>query len=139
MVSNTIKQSLGSVIILLAIACTNNNIREENSAKSKIKFVKDSCNIILAEGHQNINTFGCRNCHSINDYGPRSKQHIPLFIEISALDSIKLADYVFKYKHNGMYSKEFKKDGQRLDSLDNCQKRAMIAYIKSYHRSNPKN
>lgn len=138
MVLNTIKLSLGSVIILLAIACTNGNIRVENSAKSKIKLSKDFCNVILADGRKSINTLGCRNCHSINDYWPRSKPNIPLFIEISALDSIKLADYIFKDKHNGMYTREFKKDGQRIDSLDNCQKRAIIAYIKGYSHSNPK-
>lgn len=137
MVLNTIKLGLGSLFVLLILACSGNKVKEKKQSGTTM-LNKNSCNLSLANGRQIVNKLGCRNCHSRNDYGPAPMKNIPLFIKVSAMDSIKLAEYIFKTRHNNMYNKELKDSGKKLDSLNDCERKDMISYIKSYQHIKPK-
>ncbi|SHG41976.1 hypothetical protein [Pedobacter caeni] len=131
---NTIRLSLISLMIFLMFACTSNNKEQQKGLKEKT----DPCRLYLYEGNTILSEIGCRNCH-LRAGTQRLAPNIPLFKELSAMDSLKLKDYIFKSKHNGMYSNELKSSGEKLDSLTECQIRNLTHYIKNFNRNIPKN
>lgn len=59
------------------------------------------------------------------------------FRELSNLDSLKLIEYVFKKKHNGWYEKNGTFMASRMDTLNDCEIKSVIRYIKDYNRDTP--
>ena len=133
MVLSSIRLSLGSLIICTLFTCTG-KVNKENSIQQVVKAVKDTCNLELSRGRRLITNLSCTNCHIVWDNGPRMRKNIPLFTDLSAMDSLKLRDYVFKTKHNGMYIKDFPDAGKKIDSLSECDKNNLIHYIKDHNK-----
>lgn len=133
MVLSLIRLSLGSLGMCVLFACTG-SVNNKNRIPQVIKAVKDTCNLDLTGGRRLIANLSCTNCHIVWDNGPRMRKNIPLFTELSAMDSLKLRDYVFKTKHNGMYIKDFSDAGKRIDSLSECDKNNLIHYIKDHNK-----
>jgi hypothetical protein len=133
MVSNIIRLSLGSFIICLLLSSCNS--QESKHIKDVTYTKNDTCRLDLSRGEAVILKLGeCRYCHLINDV-PRFKKNIPIFKELATLDSLKLSNFIFVGKHNGMYKKVFPQVVKRIDSLDDCQKRNLIHFIKDAGRN----
>ncbi|AMP98929.1 hypothetical protein AY601_2024 [Pedobacter cryoconitis] len=128
MVSNIIRLSLGSFTICLFLSSCNS--QESKHIKDVTYTKNDTCRLDLSKGEAVILKLGeCRYCHLINDV-PRFKKNIPIFKELAAFDSLKLSNFIFVGKHNGMYKKVFPQVVKRVDSLDDCQKQNLIHFIK---------
>jgi len=136
MASNFKNLSLGSLLICVVIACTNNPSKE--AAKS-VKQLTDTCGDLKQyTGSFILSDVGCSGCHTLAD--KRSFPELPTFSEVAATDSLKLSNYIFKTKHNNLYIKEpmLREHGnKKLDSLSDCQKKSLIHYIKDYDRNIP--
>ncbi len=133
MILHSVRLSLGSIIICLFLSSCNS--QESKHIKDVTYTENDICNLDLSRGEAVILKLGeCRYCHLINDV-PRFKKNIPIFKELAALDSLKLSNFIFAGKHNGMYKKVFPQVVKRIDSLDDCQKRNMIHFIKNTGRN----
>jgi len=128
---NTIKLNLSSLLICLLIACTGSN-KKETAKKSDIK--KDTCKLDLYIGSNIEFSLGCANCH--HKMGDRMFPNSPTFSELSAMDSLKLKDFIFKSKHKGMYPEYYKV--KRPDTLSECEIQNLMHYIKNFSRENPK-
>ncbi len=76
---------------------------------------------------------GCDNCHT--QLGSNKFKDIPTFSGISAIDSLKMIDFAFKKRHNGWYNKNLK--SVRMDTLNDCEIKSVIRYIKDYNRDLP--
>lgn len=137
MVLSSIRLSLGSLIMCVLFACTGAT-NNENKIPEVIKAVTDTCNLELSGGRRLIANLSCINCHIVWDNGPRMRKDIPLFAELSGMDSLKLRNYVFKTKHNGMYIKDFPDAGKKIDSLSECDKNNLIHYIKDHNKGHIK-
>jgi len=124
----SIKLSLGSLLVLCIMACSNHrplNIPEQKTDQTEL------CRLTPAAGVMVITKLGeCRFCH-LRLNGPRMRENIPLFKELMVLDSFKMSDYIFKSKHNGMFIKDYPEAGRTIDSLDDCERRNLIHYIKT--------
>ncbi|QNK60988.1 hypothetical protein H7F33_10335 [Pedobacter sp. PAMC26386] len=130
---NIIKLSLGSLIIFCSLFACNNS--QSKQVKSVIIVQKDSCRLDLSKGEAVVLNLGeCRYCHLRNDV-PRFKKNIPIWKELAGMDSLKLSNFIFVGKHNGMYKKVFPAVLKRIDSLDDCQKRNLIHFIKAASRN----
>ena len=128
MVSNTIKLSLGSALLLLAFACLNP--KQENVNLAPI----DTCKYNRYNTGQVISNLGCKNCHIQQIL---RMENIPTFGEIASIDSLKLMNYVFKKKHKGWYSKNGTFKATRMDTLSECEIKSVIRYIKDFNRDIP--
>lgn len=128
MVSNTIKLSLGSTLLLLAFACLNP--KQENVNLEAI----DTCKYNRYNTGQIISNLGCKNCHIQQIL---RMENIPTFSELSNIDSLKLMSYVFKRKHKGWYSKNGTFKAARMDTLSECEIKSVIRYIKDQGRDKP--
>lgn len=137
MVSNLIKLNLGSLLICVVIACSSNTGRENTQL---VKTLTDTCGDLRKyTGSFILSHVGCSGCHSAGE--KRTFSDIPTFSEVAATDSLKLSDYIFKTKHDSLYTKEpmLKEHGnKKLDSLSECQKKSLIHYIKDSNRKIPK-
>lgn len=123
---------LSSLAICFIIVAYNNN-RPLQSQKSK-SVLKDSCRLERSTGSMVIAKVGeCRHCHLMFDV-PRMRAHIPIMNEIAALDSLKLSDYLFRSRHNGMYTKSYPSSNKAIDSLDECERKNLIHFIKNAGR-----
>ncbi|MDO7742733.1 MAG: hypothetical protein MUP99_03135 [Pedobacter sp.] len=132
MILSSIKQSLGSLIILgLLIACTS-----EAKVESRRGFLisTDTCKADLIEGRILVGKLSCTNCHLVLDEAPRMRKNIPLLREISMMDSLKLSSYIFDTKHNGMFIKDYPDSKKILDSLSECDKSNLTHYLKEHNR-----
>jgi len=137
MVSNTIKLSLGSLFLIFAISCTNGNHKKIEQSKVSTA-LKDTCQLDLGAA-QNIELgVGCGNCHTYDD--KRRYPKLPTYAEISAMDSLKLSNFIFKTRHNGYFLKDtilLNHNNKALDTLDECEKRNLMFFIKSVNRKFP--
>lgn len=137
MVSNTIKLSLGSLLLIFAISCTNGNHKKIEQTKTS-NVLKDTCQLDLGAA-QNIELgVGCGNCHTYDE--KRRYQKLPTYSEISAMDSLKLSDFIFKTRHNGYFLKDtmlVNHNNKALDTLNECEKRNLMFFIKSVNRHFP--
>lgn len=133
---NTIRLSLGSLVICMVLACTNTPTTGTKALQINTAKI-DTCSLKLYIGSRIESDMGCRNCHIKSD-SSKLAPNIPIFRELSAMDSLTLKNYIFKSKHNGMYSNELKPSGEKLDKLTDCQIRNMMHYIKNYGRDIPK-
>lgn len=131
MVSNIIKLSLGSLLVLVVFACTNGSKNTKNITPKKIV---DTCRYYRYDARQIVSNLGCYNCHVRTD---ERLFKIITFSELSKIDSLKIIDYAFTKKHKGWYSKTgtFKKS--RMDTLSDCEIKSAIRYIKDYNRNIP--
>ncbi|WP_316824327.1 hypothetical protein [Pedobacter miscanthi] len=127
MALNTIKINLGSIILVILIAC---NARTENR-KDKASN-QDTCKYYRYDAHQIVSNLGCQNCHV--PYGDRMDKNIFTFREISVMDSLKLINYAFKKKHKGWYSTIGTFKASRMDTLSDCEIKSVIRYIKDSGR-----
>lgn len=129
---NIIKLSLGSLAIcFIIVACNNNRPLQSRESKSVLK---DSCRLERSAGSMAIAKVGeCRHCHLMFDV-PRMRADIPILNEIAALDSLKLSDYLFKSRHKGMYPKSYPSSNKAIDSLDDCERKNLIHFIKNAGR-----
>jgi len=130
MVFNTIKLSLGSLLILLFFNCQN----AKKSNKKIIKKSTDTCKYYRYDARQIVSNLGCYNCHVKN--GERWYK-MPTFRELSAMDSLKLVDYAFTRQHKGWYSKDGTFKSAKMDTLTDCEIKSAIRYIKDYGRDIP--
>ncbi len=131
MASNTIKLSLGSILLCLFFACTI----EPRSNKSVFqkKNVTDTCGYSKYNARQIMTGLGCDNCHT--KLGSAKFRDIPTFSDISTFDSLKMIDFAFIKRHNGWYNKNLK--ASRMDTLTNCEIKSVIRYIKDFGRDVP--
>jgi len=137
MVSNTIKLSLGSIFLIFVISCTNG--KPGDIMKSKMQNTpKDTCQLDLGKA-QNIELgVGCGNCHTYDE--KRRYPNLPTYAEISAIDSLKLSEFIFKTRHNGYFLRDtilLNHTNKALDTLGECEKRNLIFFIKSVNRRFP--
>ena len=131
MVSNTIRLSLGSLLILSMLACRSKPDSVTNIAPKK---TIDTCRYYRYDARHIVSNLGCYNCHVRTD---ERLFKIITFSELSKIDSLKIIDYAFTKKHKGWYSKTgtFKKS--RMDTLSDCEIKSAIRYIKDYNRNIP--
>lgn len=127
---NIIKLNLSSAIICLLIACSGN---KKESVKMPV-LKPDSCKLDLYVGSNIEFSLGCANCH--HKMGDRMFPKSPTFSELSAMDSLKLKDFIFKSKHKGMYPEYYRV--KRPDTLSQCEIQNLMHYIKNFNRENPK-
>ena len=135
MVRNII--SLGSIAIVLFISCNQGNKRTE-SAKSKPAMQKLSCILDLGATESIELHVGCGNCHTSN--ANRAFSNVPTYAEIAAIDSLKLSDFIFKKRHNGYFLRDtilLNHNNKAIDTLDECERRNLIHFIKSNNRRIP--
>lgn len=126
MVLNTIKITLGSILLLLAIAC---------HTQEKKKSDQNTCRYYAYDAHQIVSNLGCKNCHV--PYGDRMDKNILTMKEISIIDSLKLVNYTFTKKHKGSYSKNGAFKTTIMDTLNECEIKSVIRYIKDSGRDIP--
>ncbi|MGN7989213.1 hypothetical protein ACTJKC_17830 [Pedobacter sp. 22226] len=131
MVSNTIRLSLGSLLIFLMLACRSEPDNVTNVAQKK---PIDTCRYYRYDARHIVSDLGCYNCHVKN--GERWYE-MPTFKELSAMDSLKLIDYAFTKKHKGWYSKNGTFKTVKMDTLSDCEIKSAIRYIKDYNRDLP--
>ncbi|GAA4208986.1 hypothetical protein GCM10022289_33780 [Pedobacter jeongneungensis] len=131
MVSNIIKLSLGSLLVLIFFNCKN----AEKRGKNMTKISTETCNYYKYDAHQIVSNLSCYDCHLRTN--ERLDNNIPTFGELSAMDSLKLVDYAFTKKHKGDYSKEGAFKTSRMDTLTDCEIKSAIRYIKDYGRDIP--
>jgi len=129
-VSNLIKLSLGSLLIFVMLACTN----ETKSIKQISTEAIDTCKYYRSDARQVVSNLGCYNCHV--KAGDRWYDMLT-FKELSNLDSLKLIEYVFKKKHKGWYEKNGTFMASRMDTLNDCEIKSVVRYIKDYNRDTP--
>ncbi|RLJ77198.1 hypothetical protein [Pedobacter alluvionis] len=131
MVSNTIRLSLGSLLILSMLACRS---KPDNVTHIAPKKTIDTCRYYRYDARHIVSNLGCYNCHVRTD---ERLFKIITFSELSTIDSLKIIDYAFTKKHKGWYSKTgtFKKS--RMDTLSDCEIKSAIRYIKDYNRNIP--
>ncbi|TCO30820.1 hypothetical protein EV200_101259 [Pedobacter psychrotolerans] len=133
MVSNIIRLSLGSMLFLLTAACVNKPLSNQKTlGKGKIV---DTCRYYRYEAGQIISTLGCRNCHLAPDLELKDDRGWPTFRGLANMDSLKLIKYVFKEAHKGWYSKTGTFKASRMDTLNDCEIKGAIQYIKDAGRS----
>ena len=137
MASNILKLSFGSILISVLFACTGTP--EKGSVKHQPSTIKkDTCELRSYIGDNIDLKVGCSGCHG--PWDKRTYPNVPTFSEISAIDSLRLVTFIFKTKHKGYYLKEpmLRDHGnKKLDSLDDCQKRNLVHFIKNYNRKIP--
>ncbi|GAA4208990.1 hypothetical protein GCM10022289_33790 [Pedobacter jeongneungensis] len=129
MVSNIIKLSLGS-ILLVYFSCQNADNNKINVKVSPI----DACKYYRYDAGQTISNLGCKNCHLLSDMEIKDDRGWATFGGLAKMDSLKLIDYVFKKKHKGWYSKNGTFKTARMDTLTDCEIKSVIRYIKDYGR-----
>ncbi|WP_157255358.1 hypothetical protein [Pedobacter sp. Leaf216] len=135
MVSNIIRLSLGSLLIIsFIIGCTGKN-NKEAATKNRAKMLVDTCDALyLAKGSDLEFNIGCRSCHVEQEkrYYPK----VPSYFELSKMDSLKLRDFIFISKHKGYFKSErfLSNKIKTLDSLSDCDRKNLIHYIKEYNR-----
>ncbi|MET4138470.1 hypothetical protein [Pedobacter sp. UYP1] len=134
--SNIIRLNLGSLIVCAIISCTNNSGKSHSQVSKKQEI--DTCDLKPFIGSNIENKVGCENCH--RDSERRIYPEVLTYTELSATDSLKLSDFIFKTKHNNLYIKEpmLRDHGnKKLDSLTECQRRSLIHYLKDHNRNIP--
>jgi len=131
---SSIRLSLGSVLVFILFACSGRE-NKGNVNLQTVRTANDSCKLDLTDGRRLVNSLSCTNCHTVWDLAPRVRKEVPIFTEISSMDSLKLSDYVFRTKHNGMFIKDFPDAGKIIDSLSECEKNNLIHYIKDHNKS----
>lgn len=123
----------GLLIVLICFFCACTGRPVKKSVKEPAQN-KDACNLDLYIGNNIENNLGCGNCH--HKMGDRMYRNIPTFSELSAMDSLKLQNFIFKTKHKGMYPEYYKV--KRPDTLSECEVQNLMHYIKDINRESPK-
>lgn len=137
MVLNIIKVSLGSFLVLVFFSCTNGG-HQKTDSNNISKIQKDNCQLDLGRAQSIELHVGCGNCHTYDS--KRQFTQVPTFKEIADIDSLKLSDFIFKTRHNGYFLKDtilLNHNNKALDTLDECEKRNLVYFIKSNNRRIP--
>ncbi|MBE5322345.1 hypothetical protein IM793_24600 [Pedobacter sp. MR2016-19] len=134
--SNIIKLSLGSLLTLLIISCINKSENNSNAMVIKKKII-DTCKYYAYDAHQIVSNLSCKSCHLSPDLEERDDRGWPTFRGLAAMDSLKLIDYVFTKKHKGSYSKNGAFKTTIMDTLNECEIKSVIRYIKDSGRDIP--
>ena len=137
MVLNIIKVSLGSFLALVFFSCTN-GAHKQTVVNNISKVAQDTCQLDLGKAQSIELHVGCINCHTYDE--KRQFAQVPTFKEISNIDSLKLSNFIFKTRHNGYFLKDtilLNHNNKALDTLDVCEKRNLIYFIKSNNRHIP--
>lgn len=131
---NTIKISLGSLILLFFFSCAGGDHHKADLNNiSNIK--RDSCKLELGTAQMIELHVGCINCHTYDE--KRRFPQVPTIKEVANIDSLKLSDFIFEARHNGYFLKDtilLNHNNKALDTLDACEKRNLLYYIKSQNR-----
>jgi hypothetical protein len=53
------------------------------------------------------------------------------------MDSLKLVNYAFTKKHKGWYGKNGTFKASKMDTLNKCEIKSVIRFIKDYTRDTP--
>jgi len=130
MVSNTIKISLGNLLLIFFFSC-------QNIQKNVNRKTLEKCSYSRYEAGQIISNLGCKNCHIRMTIAKKDEYGSPTFIGLAAMDSLKLIDYAFAKKHKGWYSKTGSFKALRMDTLSDCEIKSAIRYIKDAARNIP--
>jgi len=133
MVSNIIKLNLGSIFFLLVFACQNSNMDNKNVNKKPI----DTCRYYRFDAHRIVSDLGCQNCHLRLIPGEKDDRGWATFSDLVGMDSLKLINYVFTKKHKGWYSKNGTFKTAKMDTLNDCEIKSVIRYIKDQGRDTP--
>jgi len=133
MVLNITKLSLGSLLMPMIISCNN---QSEHNANAVIvnKKLKDTCKYQAYDEHQIISNLSCKSCHLSPDIEIEDDRGWPTFRGLANMDSLKLVDYVFTKKHQDSYSKNGAFKTNIMDTLNDCQIKSVIRYIKDSGR-----
>ncbi|KQM78841.1 hypothetical protein ASE74_12845 [Pedobacter sp. Leaf216] len=128
-----IKLSLGSLLLTLLYACSNEIKNNEDVKKKKA----DTCKFYRYNAGQIISNLGCKNCHIRMAIEEKDEYGAITFIGLAAMDSLKIVDYAFTKKHKGWYSKSGTFKGSKMDTLSDCEIKSVIRYIKDAGRDIP--
>jgi hypothetical protein len=137
MALNIIKVSLGRFLVLVFFSCTNGR-HQKTDSNSISKIQKDTCQLDLGSAQSIELHVGCGNCHTYD--AKRQFPQVPTFKEIADIDSLKLSNFIFKTRHNGYFLKDtilLNHNNKALDTLDECEKRNLVYFIKSNNRRIP--
>ncbi|WP_157263330.1 hypothetical protein [Pedobacter sp. R20-19] len=129
-VSNLIKLSLGSLLVFLIFACTN----ETKSIKQVSTEIMDTCKYYKSDARKVVSSLSCYTCHVKAEV---RVNNMPTFSEISSMDSLKIINFAFIKKHNGWFSNTGVYKSARMDTLNDCEIKSVIRYIKDYNRDTP--
>ena len=128
--SNIIKLSLGSsILLLLVISCQDNN--------NPIEKTVNICKYYRYDAHQIVSNLGCQNCHLPYVAGQKDDRGWATFNDLAIMDSLKLVNYTFTKKHKGWYSKTGTYKEAKMDTLNECEIKSVIRYIKDSGRDIP--
>lgn len=130
MESGIIRRSLGSLLFLLAAACSNTAQNNGNLNKKNV----DTCKYYRYNAGQIISNLGCKNCHIRMSVEKKDKYGVITFIGLAAIDSLKLINYAFTKRHKDWYSKSGTFKNVRMDTLSDCEIKGVIRYIKDEGR-----
>lgn len=136
MASSTTKLSLGSLLLFLILACVNESKNTESTVVKK-KSIDETCKYYAYDAHQIVSNLSCKSCHLSPDLKERDDRGWPTFRGLAAMDSLKLIDYVFTKKHKGSYSKNGAFKTTIMDTLNECEIKSVIRYIKDSGRDIP--
>lgn len=134
---NTIKLSLGNLLMIsfLTAGCINktkvNDHTDTNTA------ITDSCKLSFNKGYEIGSNISCRSCHAQSEQ--RNALNLPTMHELSRMDSLKLSNFLFITKHKK--NLDFFKESpisilrlKRIDSLTECDRKNLVHFIKEYNR-----
>ena len=136
MFSSTKKLILGSAIIFFAISCTSDQKKVKQSRVAEIR--RDTCQLALGKAQIIELGVGCGNCHTYDE--KRRYPKLPTYAEISSMDSLRLSEFIFKTRHNGYFLTDtmlINHNNKALDTLNVCEKRNLMFFIKSVNRHFP--
>ena len=135
MVSNTIRLSFVNLLLVAILSCTSKT--KKITKMSVTKKVIDTCKYYAYDAHQIVSNLSCKSCHLSPDLEERDDRGWPTFRGLAAMDSLKLIDYVFTKKHKGSYSKNGAFKTTIMDTLNECEIKSVIRYIKDSGRDIP--
>lgn len=134
MESITIKLSLAALVLCFLLSCSNGTNGKTETIKAA-PIQKDSCSLNTGAAETIELSVGFANCHTP---GPvRKYPEVPRYAELSATDSLKLSNFIFKTKHKGLLLSDTSfqnHQNKAIDRLNECERRNLIHYIKNFKK-----
>ncbi|TCO23686.1 hypothetical protein EV200_105155 [Pedobacter psychrotolerans] len=97
----------------------------------------DTCRYYRYDAGRIVSNLGCTNCHLLTDVERKNDKGWTTFEGLALMDSLKLLDYTFTKKHKGWYADTGSYKGVKMDTLNDCEIRSLIRYIKDFGRDIP--
>lgn len=116
------------------LSCSNGGKKKPDKAEVQVAH-KDSCILDLGAAQSIESKVGCANCHTPSPV--RKYPEVPRYAELSAMDSLKLSDFIFKTRHKGLFLSDtsFRNhQNKAIDTLNECERRNLIHYIKNFKK-----